>query len=145
MVRDHALREFLHFLVLALRLGELACIDVDLVGRHDDMRDLRVGRLALGQGERRSQEGGGEYELVVHEVSLGLIRASTLATMRSQREPAKLKASSHATSIFCASASRRRLRARKKRVRTVAAGRSSTAAVSSTESSSTARSMNTVR
>src|SRR5438105_1984336 len=50
--------------------------------------------------------------------------------MRSQRSPAKANASSRARSIFCASASRRRLRARKKRVRTVAAGMARIAAVS---------------
>src|SRR5256885_1506975 len=114
-----------HLLDQALELGVLRARDQYLVDRDEQ------------EGERL---------LAVHGVSLvGESRASTLATTRSQRSPAKLKASSQATSIFCASASRSRLRARKSRVRTVAAGISSTAAVSSAESSSTARSMKTVR
>src|SRR5688572_25412258 len=71
--------------------------------------------------------------------------ASTFATMRSQRSPAKPNASSQARSTLAASASRKRLRARKSRLRTVAGGMRSTSAVSSTESSSTPRSMNTAR
>src|SRR5438105_12295259 len=144
VVGDHLLREVLDLLVLAARLRDLAGVDVDLVRGDHDTRDLRVGGFALRQRERRHEEGDGQYLFPVHGVSLDeLSRANTVATMWSQRAPAKLKASSQATSIFCASASRSRLRARKKRVRTVACGISSTAAVSSTDSSSTARSMNT--
>src|SRR5262245_52800555 len=71
--------------------------------------------------------------------------SKTWATMRSQRSPAKENASSHATSILAASPSRNRLRARKRRVRTVACGMQSVSAVSSTDISCTARSTNTTR
>ena len=44
MVADHELREVLHRLRLALAGRELAGIDIDLIGRHDDSRDLRIRR-----------------------------------------------------------------------------------------------------
>ena len=65
--------------------------------------------------------------------------------MRSQRAPSNENASAMAKSMSRDKPSRNRLRARKKRVRTVASGISSAAATSSTLISSTARSMNTVR
>ena len=69
----------------------------------------------------------------------------TLATMRSQRSPSKPKAWPSATSTLRAIDSRSMARPRKNRVRTVASGIPSAAAVSSTLSSSTARRMKTVR
>src|SRR5205085_4885359 len=145
VVGDHLLREVLDLLVFAFRLRELARVDVDLIRGDDDAGDLRIGGLSLRESDGGRKERDGQCKFPVHDVSFGLSRASTRATTRSQRSPAKLKASSQATSIFCASASRRRLRARKRRVRTVGGARSRTAAVSSTESSSTARSTNTAR
>ena len=72
-------------------------------------------------------------------------RASTAATMRSQRAPAKPKTSPVAISISSASDSRNIARARNSRVRTVACGTARQAAVSSTVISSTSRITNTVR
>ena len=58
------------------------------------------------------------------------IRASTVATMRSQRAPAKAWTSPRARSISRSSEPRSSARARKRRVRTVASGMPSAAAVS---------------
>src|SRR5258705_11763009 len=89
---------------------------------------------------------GNQMQFLARRVHrLAPMRCITLATMRSQRSPAKAKTPSQARSIFEASASRSRRRARKKRLRTVASGICSTAAVSSSDISSTAPSMNTVR
>src|ERR1700704_3384286 len=44
MVGDHLLAESSDVLAPALQLRQPAGIDVDLVGRHDDVRDLRVTR-----------------------------------------------------------------------------------------------------
>lgn len=71
------------------------------------------------------------------------IFARPAATKRSQRVPLNANASWKAKSASLESASRNLLRARKNRVRTVASGMSSAAAVSVIESSSSPRSMNT--
>jgi hypothetical protein len=68
MVGDHLLRELLHFLVLAPRLGELAGVDVDLVRGDDDAGDLRIGRRLRERGERKHQGKYGGWDL--HRFSL---------------------------------------------------------------------------
>src|SRR5689334_7468639 len=95
-------------------------------------------------GVRRERIGQG-LDRHVHQRVSSLRRRITRATMRSQRWPAKPKASSQARSTSEAKPFRSRLRARKNLERTVASGICRMLAVSSTEHSSTARSMNTAR
>ena len=71
--------------------------------------------------------------------------ARTVATMRSQRSPAKPKMSTAAVSMSRWSASRSIARARNSRVRTVAGGSDRQSAVSWTVMSSTSRITNTAR
>ncbi len=56
VIDDHAFREVLHVLRLRGRLGELACVDIDLIGRNDDRGDLWVGGAALRDGHLRGEE-----------------------------------------------------------------------------------------
>src|SRR6185503_3357837 len=66
-------REVLHLLALAVGLGELAGVDVDLVGGDHDPGDLRVGgALALGESHGGSKEKSGCGELPVHAISFGV-------------------------------------------------------------------------
>ena len=77
MVGDHRLRELLDLGVGRLCRGELARVDVDLIGGDDDLGDLRVvDVLRVRARDRQQQRTGNDKSRNLHAHSLNRLNVS---------------------------------------------------------------------